>query len=538
MKGNLMIKKIVSILAIITLIITMFPNVTTNVKEVKAATKRVVDMTAQEVVDDMGIGWNLGNTLDSWATGYGYTVNTETKWGNPKTTKAMIDKVADTGFKSIRIPVTYYNHIKDGVIDPAWLDRVEEVVNYALDNDLYVIMNVHHDTGMSGWIKADTDTLATDKSNLVNLWKQIAERFKNYSEKLLFEGTNEIINADKNWNWGTAYKDFRCAHDLSQVFIDTVRATGGKNANRFLVISTWGASSDSCQIEQMFYKKFTDTVEDKLILSVHNYTSTTSKVQTIIDSLAKYSKKYAIPVIIDEFGTKSSVSLSWRETTAAAYVSLAKEKGITCFWWDDGGNYILLNRKTLGWKYPTIVKGMIAAASDMEKIDGYVTANKKGTVVKDNTISINANTKVTLKCRVKSLLYADILKSTNNKLAFRLENNRGIYRRLNWYNSAVLAGSKLELGQDLTIIQNGRYTKVDDKTFSIGTDSFKKLASSDKGIILNLNAIDFESLTIEQSGKIVREYIPAKDSNGKVCIYDTVNKNFYYATNTLKTVSE
>ena len=538
MKGNLMIKKIVSILAIITLIITMFPNVTTNVKEVKAATKRVVDMTAQEVVDDMGIGWNLGNTLDSWATGYGYTVNTETKWGNPKTTKAMIDKVADTGFKSIRIPVTYYNHIKDGVIDPAWLDRVEEVVNYALDNDLYVIMNVHHDTGMSGWIKADTDTLATDKSNLVNLWKQIAERFKNYSEKLLFEGTNEIINADKNWNWGTAYKDFRCAHDLSQVFIDTVRATGGKNANRFLVISTWGASSDSCQIEQMFYKKFTDTVEDKLILSVHNYTSTTSKVQTIIDSLAKYSKKYAIPVIIDEFGTKSSVSLSWRETTAAAYVSLAKEKGITCFWWDDGGNYILLNRKTLEWKYPTIVKGMIAAASGMEKIDGYVTANKKGTVVKDNTISINANTKVTLKCRVKSLLYADILKSTNNKLAFRLENNRGIYRRLSWYNSTVLAGSKLELGQDLTIIQNGRYTKVDDKTFSIGTDSFKKLAFSDKGIILNLNAIDFESLTIEQSGKIVREYIPAKDSNGKVCIYDTVNKNFYYATNTLKTVSE
>ena len=538
MKGNLMIKKIVSILAIITLIITMFPNVTTNVKEVKAATKRVVDMTAQEVVDDMGIGWNLGNTLDSWATGYGYTVNTETKWGNPKTTKAMIDKVADTGFKSIRIPVTYYNHIKDGVIDPAWLDRVEEVVNYALDNDLYVIMNVHHDTGMSGWIKADTDTLATDKSNLVNLWKQIAERFKNYSEKLLFEGTNEIINADKNWNWGTAYKDFRCAHDLSQVFIDTVRATGGKNANRFLVISTWGASSDSCQIEQMFYKKFTDTVEDKLILSVHNYTSTTSKVQTIIDSLAKYSKKYAIPVIIDEFGTKSSVSLSWRETTAAAYVSLAKEKGITCFWWDDGGNYILLNRKTLEWKYPTIVKGMIAAASGMEKIDGYVTANKKGTVVKDNTISINANTKVTLKCRVKSLLYADILKSTNNKLAFRLEKNRGIYRRLSWYNSAVLAGSKLELGQDLTIIQNGRYTKVDDKTFSIGTDSFKKLAFSDKGIILNLNAIDFESLTIEQSGKIVREYIPAKDSNGKVCIYDTVNKNFYYATNTLKTVSE
>ena len=95
--------------------------------------------TAQEVVDQMGVGWNLGNALDSYSYSKGSSLESETWWGNPKTTKKMIDAVADAGFQSIRIPVTYYNHLdENNQIDSAWLDRVEEVVNYALDNDLYV----------------------------------------------------------------------------------------------------------------------------------------------------------------------------------------------------------------------------------------------------------------------------------------------------------------------------------------------------------------------------------------------------------------
>ena len=540
MKGNLMIKKIASILATLALVVTILTNVTAETKEAEAATsKSISKMTAQEVVDDMGIGWNLGNALDSWNYSYGYTYNTETKWGNPLTTKAMIDKVAQAGFKSIRIPVTYCNHKKNNVIDPKWLDRVEEVVNYALDNDLYVILNVHHDTGMDGWIKADTSSYNTDKANLVNLWKQIAARFKNYSEKLLFEGTNEIINADKNWDWGKSWKDFRCAHDLNQAFIDTVRNSGGKNENRFLVVSTWGASTDSCQIEQLFYKKFVDSADDKLILSVHNYTCTIDKIQPLIDSLASYSKKYKIPIIIGEFGSKASVSLSYRVKSASTYVSLAKEKGITCFWWDDGGNYILLNRKTLDWRFPTIADALIEAAGvhTVKSVEGYTTSNTKGTVFKDNSVKINSNTKITLTCRIKNLSYTDILKSTDNKLAIRLEQKKGIYRRLYWYNSMVLSSSKLVLNEDTTIIQNGRYTKVNGILSTIGPDSFKKLSFSDKGIIVNLNVIDFKNLTIEQDGDIIRNYIPAYDEKGSLCIYDTVTEKYYYASNTLKEIS-
>ena len=244
------------------------------------------------------------------------------------------------------------------------VSEVGEVVNYALDNNLYVIINIHHDAGMStdyNWIYADTDSYETDRKNFASLWTQIADYFKDYDEHLLFEATNEIMNSDRNWNWGVAYKDFRVVHDLDQEFINIVRASGGKNQNRCLILSTWAASTDSCQIENLFYKGFTETVEDKLIMSVHNYSQSDSKIEEFMPSLASYSKKYGIPVIIDEFGTKASVALSTREKSAEKYVSTAKEAGIVCFWWDNGGDYMIFNRKKNEFQYPTIVEVMMKA---------------------------------------------------------------------------------------------------------------------------------------------------------------------------------
>ena len=318
--------------------------------------------TAQDVVDDMGVGWNLGNSLDAYSYDLGYVTpeRTEKLWDNPLTTKQLINTVADAGFGSIRIPVTYVNHIDDnGNIDKAWLKRIAQIVNYALDNDLYVIINVHHDTGHEGWICADADTYKTDVENLLNIWKQVAAYFKNYSDKLLFESTNEILNTNNNWDWNTAWKDFRVVHDMNQQFINTIRKTGGKNKNRYLVMSTWGASSDSCQIEQMFYKKFKDTAKDRLILSVHNYMSSESSIDTVITSLESYSKKYDIPIIIDEFGTNSRVESSTRISSAEYYVKTAKKAGITCFWWDNGSDFALLNRHTYKWKNKTLVDALV-----------------------------------------------------------------------------------------------------------------------------------------------------------------------------------
>jgi len=284
----------------------------------------------------------------------------EQLWTNPKTTKAMIDAVSAKGFKSIRIPASWYDHVgTNGTIDAVWLARVAEVVNYALSNNMYVILNVHHDAGNGGYIHADTDSYTTDVAKLTGLWSQIATYFKDYDARLLFEGTNEIINSDNNWDWGTKWQDFKCVHDLNQAFINTVRNTGSNNVSRFLVVSTFGASSDSCSIQQSFYTPYIDSAMDKLILSVHNYSSDAATISSLMTSLANFSDTYNIPIIIDEFGTPSSATLSTRVASAANYISAARANGITCFWWDDNGSYQLLNRSTLSWVYPDIANALV-----------------------------------------------------------------------------------------------------------------------------------------------------------------------------------
>ncbi|MDE6596698.1 MAG: cellulase family glycosylhydrolase, partial [Oscillospiraceae bacterium] len=199
--------------------------------------------TAAQIVADMRIGWNLGNTFDSancsWLNN---KLDYETGWGNPKTTKDMITAVKKAGFNTIRIPVSWGDHIDNsGKIDKAWLDRVQEVVDYACDNDMYIILNMHHD---NNWIPLDekNEVAATKKYKYV--WKQIAERFKDYDEKLLFEGRNEprTEGSANEWNGGTkAERDV--LNRMYEAFVSTVRATGGNNKTRILVIAPYGASS-------------------------------------------------------------------------------------------------------------------------------------------------------------------------------------------------------------------------------------------------------------------------------------------------------
>ena len=142
------------------------------------------NITSMEIVSDMKIGWNLGNTLDAWATGVS-GLNTETCWGNPTTTKAMFDALKAKGFKTVRVPVTWNYHFGASpayTIDKAWLDRVETVVKYGIDNDMYVILNMHHDDWIT--LTASSQTAITDK--ITKIWAQIADRFKDYSDYLDF----------------------------------------------------------------------------------------------------------------------------------------------------------------------------------------------------------------------------------------------------------------------------------------------------------------------------------------------------------------
>jgi len=331
------------------------------------------EKTAQEAIHEMKIGWNLGNTLD--ATNYQKIYlgeeravdYYETAWGNPKTTKAMIDEVKRAGFNSVRVPVTYYDHIdENGKIDAYWLARVKEVVQYVLDNDMYCIINIHHDTGFyegGAWIVADADKYQENADKLEMLWTQLATEFKDYDYKLIFEGFNEIIDSKRSINWKEGNEDTLNVHNLNQVFVDTVRKTGGKNKDRFLIVSTY-THATYLHLLQTFEMP-TDVVEDKIILALHSYHSTESDIDTMMANIKTYCIDKGIPVIIDEFGTKQEdMEEEMRIHIASYYVSSARRLGITCFWWDNGKSvgYQLLDRNNLSWVHPGIKDALITSS--------------------------------------------------------------------------------------------------------------------------------------------------------------------------------
>ena len=158
----------------------------------------VVFETAQIAVTQMKIGWNLGNALDShgaWLSGddpYVY----EPAWEKPTTTQALLDAVKAAGFEAVRVPVTFYQHLEaDGTIKEAWLTRLTEVVDAVLAADMYCIINIHHDTGATAtaWVQADLDVYEKNKTQFEAIWRQLAEHFRDYNARLLFEGYNEIL---------------------------------------------------------------------------------------------------------------------------------------------------------------------------------------------------------------------------------------------------------------------------------------------------------------------------------------------------------
>lgn len=190
--------------------------------------------TAKEAVAEIGAGWNLGNSLDScgsWIAQWsdGKPERYETAWGNPVTTKKLITAVKTAGFNAVRVPVTWAEHIDDsGSINSEWLGRVQEVVDYVISQDMYCIINVHHDAGADGWLEASSDCYKSSSDKFAGLWRNIAERFKNYGAKLIFESFNEML--DKNNSWSDARSDdaYKAVNDFNALFVKTVRATGGK----------------------------------------------------------------------------------------------------------------------------------------------------------------------------------------------------------------------------------------------------------------------------------------------------------------------
>ena len=212
-------------------------------------------------VKDMGSGWNLGNAFDSIG-------EDETAWGNPSPTKALIDAIAARGFKTIRIPVTWRMHMggaPEYTIEKAWMDRVEEVVNYALSNDMYVILNTHHENEWTIPTYAHADSV---KGQLGKVWTQIATRFRDYGDHLIFEPLNEtrVEGGPREWSGGTE-ENRDCINQFQQAAVDTIRATGGNNATRMLLIAPHGASKHPDAVKALIVPNN----DPNTIISIHNY---------------------------------------------------------------------------------------------------------------------------------------------------------------------------------------------------------------------------------------------------------------------------
>lgn len=339
-------------------------------------------ITAKEAVQEISIGWNVGNTLDaSGSIGEGDDITAyETSWGNPAVTKELIKTVKEAGFNAIRLPVTYKEKMSDdGTIDPEWLDRVEEVVNMILKEDMYCIINLHHDTGGSehAWLRADREMFENGMAdNFVYVWQQIAERFKNHGEKLMFESFNEILDSYFNWTQATKEESYDVINELNQLFVDTVRASGGYNDQRNIIVLPYGASSAIQQIKHLVPP--VDSATDHLIIEFHCYEpgefvggdddywreSYAATLDRVFDRINTYIiEPYDLPVIIGEFGAhEQQLSLLYQEARceyAKYFTSSAAKLGIKCFWWDEGGSMKLFNRKKNEVYRPNVINAML-----------------------------------------------------------------------------------------------------------------------------------------------------------------------------------
>lgn len=345
--------------------------------------------TAEEAVANMRLGWNLGNTLDSnsgdldnmWIEQWSQRrpSDYETAWGQPVTKPELFRLFKDAGFNAVRVPVTWYPHMEakmdgglkwDPVKDPIgskiqaeWMERVREIVDYVISQDMYCILNIHHDTGAAttSWLAAGEKEYGEQKERFEAVWTQIAEEFKEYDGRLLFEGYNEMLDPYDSWcfaSFGTPSKysasvaasAYSAINSYAQSFVDAVRATGGNNRERNLIVSTYGACSGDGSwsphlqdpLKEMALPE--DEAEGHIIFEVHSYpyiadglNSVRKSVSDMMRAVKTHLASKGAPVIIGEWGSSNGDDYKDRRQTmlgfARDFVEQAKSNGFATFYW-------------------------------------------------------------------------------------------------------------------------------------------------------------------------------------------------------------
>lgn len=335
------------------------------------------------LLSNITIGWNLGNTFD--AIGAGNTLNSETYWGCPKTTQEMFDALSAQGFNAVRIPVTFAEHVgvaPDYQINEDWLNRIQEVVDYAMNDGMYVMLDTHHEPDY--WLLPDAVHEDAAVKELAAIWTQVAEKFKDYDEHLIFEGMNEprIKGSAGEWSGGTA-EERKVINSLNAAFVDAVRKVGGNNEKRLLVICAYGNNPGKEAIQDL-----TIPADNYIAVAVHMYTpyhftyksgdqweysnwdgTKKTEIASIAKDLETMLTKNDVPVIVTEFGAvnkdNSEEVVKWIED----YLRIMRVRNMKCFWWDNncydtnGENFGIFNRRTLKFFDQNIADALITNAN-------------------------------------------------------------------------------------------------------------------------------------------------------------------------------
>lgn len=372
----------------------------TAVTEAAAAENTWDELDQTAITAAMGMGWNLGNQLEASSN----KVPNETTWGNPTITEDLIKAVKAQGFNTIRIPVSYLSKIgeaPDYTIDSAWLDRVQEVVDYVVGNDMYAVMNIHGDgyyTVDGSWLLCVDDNQDEIKAKYEAVWKQIADRFKDYDEHLIFESMNE----ESDNTYGKPNKDgYANINEYNRIFVDTVRGTGSNNTKRWLLLPGWNTNIEYTVGNYGFVipeDKLCESDGKRIMISVHYYDPYNFTIDENSSSAKTQWGKYATenfdnwgqedhvdsqmqmlhdtfiaegyPVIIGEMGVQDKTHLSesfneYRRYWLEYVVKSAKANGCIPVYWDNGWNgkngFGLFDRTSCTVTQQSLIDAMIRA---------------------------------------------------------------------------------------------------------------------------------------------------------------------------------
>lgn len=342
--------------------------------EVHAEGGELTGKTATEITEMMGKGWNLGNTLDAQGGKKNDVLSHETAWGNPVVTKELIDGVKAAGFTTIRIPTTWYTYIDKGnnyAIAPEYMARVKEIVDYAYDDGLFIIINVHHE----GWVnRKDLDSTYKEVGKeLAAVWAQIADTFADYDQHLIFEGMNEPRAQGTGYEWTGNKACYDAVNYLDQLFVETIKNNGkGHNSERMLMVPGYAASSNPEVLKSIKLPEINGETATNLCVSVHCYSpynfclsdnqttfdpknsGDTADINSLFRNLKSLFLDNGIPVVMGECGATNSGDNNSARLAWFAYMgAISSEYGVPAIVWDNGAGgksggecHKYFNRKT------------------------------------------------------------------------------------------------------------------------------------------------------------------------------------------------